>query len=334
VPTRACRTSPYYATSNAARQLVAFAFVGLLPAVFTGCGKPAPPAPVGELTTNAPVKPIIAYDLVRTVDAGVDKPKGIALSAQDDLYVAGADGVKVCAADGKLLREWKTSGPATCIALDADGNVYVGQQTRIEAFDREGAPLRSWGKEGRERGELNWVTGIAVFETNVLVADAGNRCIHRFDTTGDFIADIGKRDPEAGLEGIICPSPYCGLAVDKTGVIYVTNPGMTRVERYGLDGRRLGFWGEGGAQPQQFSGCCNPTAVALLGDGRIVTAEKITPRVKVYDAQGKMLAFIGPEFFSKEAAGLALAIDPAGRLFVMDPGDGKVRVFQQTKERH
>jgi hypothetical protein len=307
--------------------------MSLLSALPAGCGKPSPPAPAGELTTNAPVMPTIAYELARTMDLRMDKPKGIALDAQDRLYAAGAEGVKVWTADGKLLREWKTAGPATCIALDGDDNVYVGQQTRIEVFDREGAPLRAWGKEGRERGELNWVTGLAVFETNVLAADAGNRCVHRFDTTGDFIADIGKRDPEAGLEGIICPSPYCGLAVDRTGAIYVTNPGMTRVERYSLDGKLLGFWGEGGAQPQQFSGCCNPTSVALLGDGHIVTAEKITPRVKVYDAQGKMLAFIGPEFFAKEASGLAPAVDSAGRLFVMDPGDGKVRVFQRTKER-
>jgi hypothetical protein len=315
------------------RLVLGAALVSVLSALAAGCGKPPPPAPAGEPTTNAPVKPTIAYELVRTVDLGMDKPKGIALDAQDHLYAAGAEGVKLWTADGKLLREWKTAGPATCIALGGDGNVYVGHQTRIEVFGREGAPLRAWGKEGRERGELNWVTGLAVFETNVLAADAGNRCIHRFDTTGDFIADIGKRDPEAGLEGIICPSPYCGLAVDRTGVIYVTNPGMTRVERYSLDGKLLGFWGEGGTQPQQFSGCCNPTSVALLGNGHIVTVEKITPRVKVYDAQGKMLAFIGPEFFTKEAAGLALAVDSAGRLFIMDPGDGKVRVFQQTKER-
>jgi hypothetical protein len=278
-----------------------------------------------------PASTVEKYSLLTTKDVQVKKLKGIALNAQDDLYAAGADGVKVWSHSGGPPREWPISGPATCIALDGDGNVYVGQQTKIEVFDAAGKPLRSWGKEGRGPGELNWVTGIAVYQANVLVADAGNRCIHRFDTTGDFIADIGKRDPEAKLDGLICPSPYCGLAVDKDGVIYVTNPGLTRVERYGLDGRLLGFWGEGGAQPQQFSGCCNPTAVALLGDGRIVTAEKITPRVKVYDAKGKMQAFIGPEHFTKEAAGLGLAIDSAGRLFVADPGDGKVRIFQQAK---
>jgi hypothetical protein len=44
-----------------------------------------------------------------------------------------------------------------------------------------------------------------------------------------------------------------------------------------------------------------------------------------------MLAFIGPEHFTKEAAGLGLAIDSEGRLFVLDPGDANVRVFQQQK---
>ncbi|MGD1001327.1 MAG: NHL repeat-containing protein [Candidatus Brocadiia bacterium] len=290
----------------------------------------AVPAPVN---TAEKYELIGTLDLLASVDPGFGKLKGIALSAHDELYAAGDGGVLVWRRGRGRVREseWQTSGPATCIALDDDGNVYIGQQTSVEVLDRGGKRLRSWGKEGRGPGELDWVTGIAVFQSNVLVADAGNRCIHRFDTTGDFIADIGKRDPEAKLDGLVCPSPYCGLAVDKAGVIYVTNPGMTRVERYSLDGKLLGFWGEGGALPQQFSGCCNPTAVALFGDGRVATAEKITPRVKVYDAKGEMRAFIGPEHFTKEAAGLGLAIDSEGRLFVLDPGDANVRVFQQQK---
>jgi hypothetical protein len=149
--------------------------------------------------------------------------------------------------------------------------------------------------------------------------------------TGDFVEDIGKPDRDAGLPGLICPSAHLDLAADASGVLHVTNPGMTRVERYSLDGQLLGFWGEGGNQPQQFSGCCNPTNVALMPDGRVATAEKITVRVKIHDANGKMLAFIGPEQFTRGAAGFGLAADSAGRLWVMDPGDGKVRVFERKK---
>jgi hypothetical protein len=300
-----------------------------------GCGRQAPPSsPTGsaaEAVSSAPPATAEEYALVKAVDPAVRGLQGIALDAQDSLYAAGTDGVKVWSRDGKLLREWPTAGPATCVAVDSDGNTYVGERTRVEVFDREGKASRAWGKEGRGTGELNYVTGIAVYKTNILVADAGNRCIHRFDLTGDFIDEIGKRNPEAGLPGLICPSPYLDVAVDKAGVVHVTNPGMWRVEHYDLNGAFLGSWGEGGTQPHQFSGCCNPTHVALMEDGRVATGEKITPRVKIYDAKGMMRALIGPQYFTREAAGLDLAVDSAGRVLVMDPGDGKVRVFERTR---
>jgi hypothetical protein len=305
--------------------------LGPLALVCGGCGRGDTPAVPVEAAYTEPAETAEAYVLARTIETGVEGLHGIALDAEGNLYAAGAHGVRVLGPDGAFLRGWATSGPATCVALGEGGNVYVGQQTRVEVFGPDGGPLRAWGTGGREAGELDYVTAIAVYQTNVLVADAGNRCIHRFDTTGDFIDDIGKRDPEAGLPGLICPSPYLDLAVDGAGVIDVTNPGLTRVERYSLDGRLLGSWGEGGTQPQQFSGCCNPSNIALRADGAIVTAEKITARVKVYDARGAMLAFLGPQYFTEEAAGLDVAVDPAGRLFVMDPGDGAVRVFERKR---
>jgi len=312
-----------------------FATYGLLCAVLVlvcaGCGRQSTPAPAAEAAYPAPEQTAEQYAPVRKIDSGVEGLSGIALDSRDDIYAVGAHTVRVLAPDGSMLREWATSGPATCIALDGEGNVYVGQQRKVEVFDAEGKPLRAWGTPGREAGELDYVTAIAVYETNVLVADAGNRCIHRFDTTGDFIDDIGARDPAAGLPGLICPSPHLDLAVDAGGDILVTNPGLSRVERYGLDGRLLGHWGEAGGGPEQFSGCCNPTNLALRADGAVVTSEKAVPRVKVYDARGAMLAFLGPQFFTQEAAGLDVAVDSAGRLLVADPGDGGIRVFERRK---
>ena len=169
--------------------------VGFWLLLAAGCGRedtPAPPAetPAGAVAT-APTDMPEQYVLVQTMDSGVEGLHGITLDAQDNLYAAGAHGVRASSPDGKLLREWPTSGPATCVALDEEGNVYVGQRTRIEAFDPEGNLLRAWGEQGDGPGELSYVTSIAVFKTNVLVADAGNRCIHRFDLAGDFIDEIG-----------------------------------------------------------------------------------------------------------------------------------------------
>ena len=168
---------------------------------------------------------------------------------------------------------------------------------------------------------------VAAAGARTYVADAGNRCIHVFDDRGDFVREIGKSDPDTGFDGLICPSAFLDCAPDADGVLHVTNPGRLRVERYRSDGKLLGHWGEAGEAPQQFTGCCNPISIALLPGGRVATAEKVVPRVKVYDAKGKMLAYIGPKAFSPDVEGLDVAADSRGQLYVADPGSGKVHVF-------
>ncbi len=296
--------------------------------------EPEPPSAQGTGAdfVPAPSDLELQYELADVIDSALDGLRGIAIGVDDNVYLAGADSVKMLSADGKPLREWTISGAATCVDVDADGTVYVGQRTRIEVFDNQGKLIRTWGKEGKGAGEFRFVSGITVHGANVFVADAGNRCVHRFDTTGDFIDDFGKRNEEKGVEGIVCPSAFLDVAVDDEGALLVTNPGRSRVEHYGTDGTLIRYWGEAGAQAERFFGCCNPTNLALLPDDRLVTAEKILTRVKVYDTEGKLLAYIGPENFTKNAEGLDVAVDSKGRIFVIDPGNGRVSVFARKEE--
>jgi len=318
------------------RNLLLLTATGLL-ALVVGCRResasPASTPQTSPVRTAVavplgPVEAELQYELLKTYGSGLTKLAGIDIDSHDHIHLAGAEGIRVLDPDGNLLASWRTSAAARCVDIAEDGTVWVGLRTKVESYDDSGKLLSSWGEEGRGRGELSVVTAIAVDGTNVFVADAGNRCVHRFDLTGDFIDEIGKRDRDTGFVGILAPSPYVDLAVDGRGVLHVTNPGRLRVERYRADGRLVDFWGEAGTQPEQFCGCCNPTNIALFDDGRTVTAEKGIPRVKVYDAEGKMLAYIGPEYFSAEVAGLDLALDSAGRIHVIDPGDGNVRVFE------
>ena len=285
------------------------------------------PAAVTKATPPAATKTETSYRLAGTIDSGLKELRGIAIDADDNLYLAGDDTVKTVSADGRLLREWAPSQAPTAIAVSDEGEVYVAERAKIEVFDSAGKLLRAWGEQGRQPGELGFVTGIALHGADVFAADAGNRCIHRFDTTGDFINDLGRRDPEQGVDGIVCPSPFIDLAIDEGGVLVVTNPGRGRVEQYQKDGTLLRVWGEAGMLPEQFFGCCNPTNLALLPNGRVITAEKIRPRVKVYDVEGRMLAYIGPEHFTEKARGLDVATDSAARIFVADPGSGRVSIF-------
>jgi hypothetical protein len=174
---------------------------------------------------------------------------------------------------------------------------------------------------------------VAVSESEVLVADAGNRCVHRFALNGDFIAEVGRRDPAQQVPGIIVPSPHLNCAWSAAGEIWVNNPGRHQVERYDRDGRRLGGWGAPGFAPAQFVGCCNPTNLALLGGGAdgVVVSEKGIPRIKVYSEQGQLLAYLGPELFSPKADGLALATDTQGRIYALDAPAAKVLVFAEVE---
>ena len=314
------------------------AFSLALATVFSGsaCQRTDQPASKGSTAKEVPsaaepVKTELTYALVKTLDSGHEDLRGIGIDKNDHVYLAGKAGIRVLDQDGKLVREWATPKPAVCVAVRQDGVVFVCERTKVHKYDAGGKELGSWGTEGKERGQFQIVTSIAVDDVNVFVADAGSRCIHRFDDTGDFIDEIGKRDSESGFVGIVCPSAYLDCAVAADGTLYVGNPGQLRVEQYRIDDELLAHWGKPGVQPERFCGCCNPTNITLLPNGRVVTAEKAIPRVKVYDRAGKMLAYIGPDSFSPSAAGLDLAIDSKQRIHVIDPANGKVLVFAQTE---
>ena len=249
-------------------------------------------------------------------DPKMENLSGVAIDTQDRLYVAGAPGVKAFDANGTLLRWMNAASSATCVAVDGDGFVYVGMRTGIGKFDSDGKLVKTWGKRGTAENEFRYVTGIAVSGGCVYVCDAGNRRVSRFGADGD---------PIDGISGFLIPSPYFDCAVDTKGTLYVAHTGEHRIERYDANMKLLGQWGSFGAAPDKFSGCCNPTNIALFPDGRIAMAEKGIPRLKVCDASGALLACLGQEAFAENAAGMDLAIDSRGRIALADPAGGMIR---------
>ena len=247
--------------------------------------------------------------------------RAVAIASDRKLYAAGDSVVKVFSDEGKLLSSWPTTRPGLSIGLAADARVFIGQAGQVQIFDAAGKGLDAW----RDPERLGAVTAIGFAGEFVLIADVKDRCIRRYDRSGKFINNIGKDNK---MRGFLVPNGHLDFAVDDQAVIHAANPGKHRIERYTLDGKLLGHFGRfGGQDPTGFSGCCNPTNIALAPGGRIVVTEKAGPRVKVYDPGGKLLAVMGETDFDPACKNMDVAVDAQGHIYVIDTVRLHVCVF-------
>ncbi|MEW6745070.1 MAG: hypothetical protein AB1486_20135 [Planctomycetota bacterium] len=251
---------------------------------------------------------------------------GITVGRDGLIYAVGDREVKVFRAEGELEREFPTEQPGYCVALDAEGMIFVGEAGLVELFNRSGSRQATW----RDAPRLGSVTSIGFFQESVLLADATNRCIRRYDRAGKWLSDIGKNN---NTKGFLIPNGYLDFAVDAAGTIHAANPGKFRVERYSLSGELLGHFGRYGTRlPEEFPPCCNPTNLTLTENGRTIVTEKAGPRVKVFDATGTMVALISGEPFDANCKNMDVATDAAGRIYVADTVRLSILVFAPAED--
>ncbi len=271
----------------------------------------------------------------------------MAVGLQDQILVAGEKLVVVYDSGGGKVREVTLSGEPQAVAVgperhDNPGQIYVALKDHVEVYDLKGKKVAAWGDLGSEA----LFTSITVAEHEILVADAGHRVVYRYDPAGKLLGQINGRDPTVTNQlGFVVPSPHFDVAVAADEMVNVVNPGKRCIERYAADGHLVDSWGRQGDSLEDFCGCCNPVALAILPDQRLVTAEKGIPRVKVYSREGKFVGVVaGWESFAPNAASieetrekyrlpvLDVAADSQGRVLVLDPSVGKVRIFERVKE--
>lgn len=250
--------------------------------------------------------------------------RGLAIGGSGNVYAVGDRTVKVFSPTGDLLDQWATERPGFSIAVDHEGQVWVGQAGQVEICHRT-APPEFW-----RDNTLGPVTAIAFWDDNVFLADASARFIRRYDRRRRWQNAIGDRHRKGGFH---IPNGVVDFSVDDGGIVHVANPGMHRVERYRSDGELLGHFGRfDGRDPQGFPGCCNPTNLALDARGRVFVSEKAMPRVKVYDPSGDLLAVLADSGFDPAAKNMDLTVDADGHVYVADTETLRIHVFAPTSE--
>lgn len=295
---------------------------------------------LGDLGKTDPK--LIGYQEIRRIPALKTSPtRRIETGPDGTLFIAAGNTVLSMNSEGARGLEIALSGPARCVTVAKDGTIYAALRDHIEVFDPKGRRLATWAAPAGKP----WFTSLAVGESDLFAADAGNRVVLRYDRSGKPAGRIGEKNTERNIPGFIVPSPYFNVRIHPDGLLRVNNPGRHRVEAYSFDGDFEGSWGKPGGAIASFCGCCNPINLAVLPDGRIVTCEKGLPRVKVYSAAGDFHSVVaGMESFPENAkvgagerdadsslAGLDAAVDSQGRIFILDLVTSEVRVMQPAK---
>lgn len=271
------------------------------------------------------------YRLVRRIGGKGVSPgqfrealRGVAVDG-GRVFAVGDSALKVFGPDGELVAQWPTSRPGECVALDGAGRAWVGEWKQVEIFDVKQGRVSTF----RDPERLGRVTAIGFARSDVFLADALARCIHRYDAERRFLNEIGDRHRKGGFD---IPNGVLDFAVGGDAEIRAANPGMHRVERYTADGVLVSQFGRfDGRDPAGFGGCCNPTNVAVDARGRVIVSEKAGPRVKVYDAAGELVTVVADAAFDAGCRNMDVAVDAHGRIYVADTVRLEICVFSPAE---
>jgi hypothetical protein len=285
---------------------------------------------------------VLYHESANPIRTGFSQSRGIATDADGAVYVAGDTAIHLFDDAGNFQKEIKLDNSPRCLAVSESDKIFIGMKKHVQVYDSRTKQLTGW----QSLNDKAVLTSIAVLKNDVFVADAGNRIVLCYDTSGKLINRIGKKDKERNIPGFVIPSPYFDLAIASDGLLRVVNPGRHRIEAYTFDGDLEFWWGNYSSDVEGFCGCCNPVNFAILEDESFVTCEKGLVRVKVYDVDGNFVGVVaGPEQLIKtsemkichipadcQAGGFDLAVDDRQRVLVLDTITNVIRTFTKIEE--
>ncbi len=268
----------------------------------------------------------ICYSEVMQIKPEIDKLIGLCTDANDMIYVCGTANVFIYDKKGIQVSSFETNTDATCIAVSPDNIIFLAKLDHIEEWSSNGELISSWDI----LNEKVHITSIAVTDSSVFIADAGNKIVYHYNRSGEFINTIGGNNTINGVKGFIIPSPYFDVLAGRNGEVWAINTGMHSFEAYKHSGELIYSWHKSSMQIDGFSGCCNPSHVAMLSNGSFVTSEKGIERVKIHLPSGEFKCVVAePDKFIEGTKGMDLAVDSEDRILVLDPGKGMIRIFTE-----
>jgi len=269
---------------------------------------------------------LISHEEILKIKVDIEILRAIGLDRNDAIYVSGKDKLLIYDAFGKLQKEVPTQIEAFSMAISEEGNIYLSSRNSIQVYNLQGELLDKWNTHI----ENAILTSVAVDEQNLYLADAANKIVYRYNLQGEFLNEIGRKDPDIGIEGFIIPSPYFDLAIGREGELWVVNSGRHQLESYSPEGQLKYSWKKSSMGLEGFSGCCNPSHIALLSNGSFVSSEKGIERIKISNPSGAFESVVAPPTaFKKGTRGIDLVVDSKDRILAIDPEKKEIIIYQR-----
>ena len=221
----------------------------------------------------------------------LQKPLGIAISSQNEIYVVdgSAKQVKVFDWDGRFVRalgDKQTLQRPSGIALDPQGKrCYVvdtggvdSDRHHVVVLDsQQGTVISTIGHRGAGDGEFNLPLQAATdAQGRLYVVDGGNFRVQVFDAQGKFVRAFGG----IGHFGGQFSRPK-GIALDNADRAYVIDTAFGNFQIFDNTGQLLlhvGDRGTGGG-PGQFM---LPSSIAVDEDGRVYVVDQFFRKVDIF----------------------------------------------------
>lgn len=217
------------------------------------------------------------------------KPIGVTTDSKGRMFITDSQTDKVTILDekGKMEGYLQPQTPfkqPTGIAADTKFNrLYVTDTHNhyVVVFDLDTLKyIKTIGKRGKEEGEFNYPSHIAVGPTgNLYVSDTMNGRIQIFDTEGKFVRAFGQFGDSPGM--FARPK---GVAVDSEGHIYVVDSAFNNVQIFSEEGQILLAFASYGTDRGQL---VLPAGISIDKDDYIYVVDSWNRRIEKFEFLGE-----------------------------------------------
>ena len=247
------------------------------------------------------------------------KPWGITANDSNEIFVSDICNQRIVVfnENGEFIRAFgqNTLKCPNGVLFDNMGRIFVGNRhdNKILVFGQNGEYISTF----HNASSLNEPRGLSFdADGNLIVCDAGNKCVRFFSPNGSIFKTIGSgrlrmpfncvchnskvfvSDRDAHLIKVYSSNGRflyefgtygtgdgelnhpTGLAVDKMGHLLVCSLGNHRVQVFTLDGKFVAKFGEYG---QELGQMFSPSSVSVLKSGRIVVGEFDNNRLQIFE---------------------------------------------------